>query len=55
MRRNANVAAREEKRFQKLASEMVTLHEEWAAIDSAQESASEIAKKPRVGKKIVTN
>lgn len=55
MRRNANVANREEARVQRLAEEMVTLHEEWAEIDAAQISASKVAKAPRVGKKIVIN
>lgn len=55
MRRNANVANREEERFQRLAQDMVTLHEEWAEIDAAQLSASEVAKTPRVGKKVITN
>lgn len=55
MQRNANAAKREGERFQRLAQEMVTLHEEWSEIDAAQMASSEVAKAPRVGKKIVTN
>lgn len=45
--------AREEARVDRLAQEMVALHEEWAEIDALQASASNVTGKPRVGKRIV--
>lgn len=54
-RHNENVAKNLQERVDRLSQEMVTLHEEWAAIDATQNAASKIAAKPRVGKKIVVN
>ena len=52
-RYSLNQASREEERFQRLAQEMVELHEEWAEVDAVQNSASQVYAKPRVGKRIV--
>lgn len=50
---NVNAMAREEARVDRLAQDMVALHEEWAEIDALQASASKVAEKPRVGKRMV--
>lgn len=55
-RYSLNAKSREQARVQHLAEEMVTLHEEWAEIDAAQEvAAKKLTEAPKIGKKTVVS